>query len=132
MQKQALKFLVLSFVLFIFGCSGKITPPETFLDSKIATPMGMNNFPFGQVSVREFEEKLSKKQLDNGSYPKIEGWTNTDNIYTLHAVTNGKDFEVTFAHILSKSQGDGAYSGMSGKIDGKEYTGIQIMQFVMF
>jgi len=126
---------VLSVVFSLFllvGCSNYVDPPKKFLDSKIVTPMGMNNFPFGEISVKEFVDKLSKKQLDNGKYPEIKGWTNSDNIYTLHAVLKDKEFKVNFAHILSKEQGDGAYSGMSGTIDGQEFPGIEVMKFIMF
>jgi len=125
--------LSLAFLLVLLaGCSNYIEPPKKFLESKIVTPMGMNNFPFGKISVKEFVDKFSKKQLNNGKYPEIKGWTNSDNIYTLHAILKDTEFKVNFVHILSKDHGDGAYSSMSGTIDGQELSGLEVMKFMVF
>ena len=85
-------------------------PPDDFLTSSVVTPFGMNNYPFGQFSVLEFTEILAKKQLDNGSFPELLGWTISDNVYTLHVLLKDKSFGFVFTHLLDqRSQGQHSY-----------------------
>lgn len=81
------KFLITILIVFlIYGLwpHDFIRPPDTFLNSTIMAHLGMNAFPFGEISIREFTTRLAGKQLDNGKHPEIEGWTASDNVYTYH------------------------------------------------
>lgn len=123
--------ITLSTILLLVGCSNSIEPPKQFMESKIIIPLGMNSFPVGEFSVSEFKKKLSGKQLDNGKYPEIIGWTKNDNVYALEIKIKDNPFKFIFTHLLSTDQGSGKYSTMYGESDGKEISGVEIMKFVM-
>jgi len=87
-----------------------IEPPAQFLESFVVTPFGANNFPLGRFSVQEFTEMLTRKQLDNGSFPEILGWSRDDNVYMLHVLFKRKALTFGFTHLLDKrSQGRHSY-----------------------
>lgn len=99
--------------------SSSVDPPEKFLNSLVVTPWGMNNFPLGEISVSEFVSKLAKRQLDNGRYPEIKGWTNSDNVYTLHVLFGENELEAIFVHLLSEQKGAGQFSGLACRLAGE-------------
>ena len=102
------------------------------MKSLVITPVGMNVFPFDRLSVAGFVSRLSQRQLDNGKYPEIQGWTNSDNVYTLHVLLGGKKLEAIFVHLLSERKGSGALSGFSYRVEGgPEVPGLSLMQFVV-
>ena len=121
------------FVLSLSGFSLRyVDPPEKFMKSLVITPVGMNVFPFDRLSVAEFVSGLSKRQLDNRKYPEIQGWTNSDNVYTLHVLFGGKKLEAIFVHLSSEQKGSGALSGLSYRVEGgPEVPGLSLMQFVV-
>jgi hypothetical protein len=124
-------FFAMALLCSLLACSKNVEPPKQFLQSKVVTPLGMNNFPFGELTVTDFQSKLVKKQLDNGKYPEVLGWKNADNVYTLIVMMKGKRFSLVFNHLLSKDQGGGLYSVMAGECDGQVIPGTEIMQFLM-
>lgn len=124
------------FGVLVLGMSGfslgYVEPPEKFMKSLVITPVGLNAFPFDQLSVADFVSRLSKQQLDNGKYPEIKGWTNSDNVYTLHVLLGGKKLEAIFVHLLSERKGSGALSGLSYRVEGgPELPGLSLMRFVV-
>lgn len=73
-MKKSQAYIYGLIMLIVFGlvaCNSYIEPDKQFLDAKVVTPIGMNNFPYGEISVSKFQELLSKRQMDNGKYPQI-------------------------------------------------------------
>lgn len=110
--------------------------PSKFLASKVITPIQTNSsaFPFGQISVKELTDKLQKKQLDNGRYIIINGWSINDNVYTLSLLMKHfKEIKLVFTHLLSKERGNGISSTMFIVTeDGEELPGYLIMRDVAY
>jgi len=87
--------------------------PKQFLESKVMTPIQMNAFPYGKISVKEIVSKLKKKQLDNGQNIIVNGWKIDDNVYTLSLLMkNFVEIKLVFTHLLSRERGNGMFSSM--------------------
>lgn len=95
--------------------------PEKFQNSLVITPMGMNGFPFGKITVNQLSKIIESFQMANGKYLELDGWTNSDNEYTLKVI--GKEIiYLKFVHMLNKQfNGDGSY--MTFIVKGKEHPG---------
>ena len=104
---------------------------ESFLSSKVTTPIAMNAFPYGEFSVSQLVEKLKNKKLANGKTPEILGWEKNDNSYTLKVrmISSGHmiDIQLVFTHLLNKK---GLYSEIYGVINGEVIEGHKIIQLM--
>jgi hypothetical protein len=103
------------------------TPDNNFMNSVVITYYGMNAFPFGEYSVKEFEKAIKSTVFSNGKHPIIKKWTKNDNVYTLHVDYDGENVKFVFTHLLNQ---DGKASTMSGIINGEEIDGVEMYQLV--
>ena len=111
MRKALLWIVGLGLVGWWLWPRAYIDPPPQFLESQIVTPLGMNNQPFGEITVGEFTTFLTKKKLTNGTFPAVLGWTQDDNVYTLYLDTTEGQSDFTFVHLLNY---DGRFSALEG------------------
>lgn len=84
-----------------------IMPPDNFLRSELLVRPGIANET--GTSVREFAALLESYQLDNGEALNLEGWSKSDNLYTLHLLIKREHVELKFLHDLSGDH-SGRYS----------------------
>lgn len=100
-------------LLFLISGLGKLLPPpfvspsDSFLKSEMMLRAGILET---RVTVEKFVGLIKIFQMDNGESPVIQGWTQEDNIYTLH-VAFGKDppLLINFAQDLTDDS-KGRYS----------------------
>lgn len=117
-----------------------IEPPQKFLNSLVVTPIAdIGNtpldkipergvfMPYGEITVKQFVEKLASKKMDNRKKPQIKGWTKEDNAYVLH-VQMKEPMKIYFEPILD--QADGKYSLMTVMNKGKEYPGFPFLKLI--
>jgi hypothetical protein len=102
-------------------------PNSDFKSSLVITYMGMNAFPFGEYTVQAFENAIKSTVMSNGKTPIINGWTKSDNVYTLNVNYMGENVQFIFTHLLNQ---EGKASVMSGKINGEKIDGVQMYQLV--
>jgi hypothetical protein len=103
------------------------TPDNDFMNSLVVTYFGMNAFPFGEYTVREFVNAIKSSVFSNGKRPIIKKWTKKDNIYTLLVDYDGENVRFVFKHLLNQ---DGNASTMSGIINEEEIDGVEMYQLV--
>lgn len=134
-MRKTLAAVAIAFGMMVGGCADDSLepidePPPEFMASKIITPRGGDDFPFGEYSVSEFVEMLKKVQLDNGEYMEPEGWFRDDNLYMLD-VTGRGNYRIVFLHLLSEKTGGGAYSHMKAVGDVGDVLGTSVMETVV-
>lgn len=102
-------------------------PPRQFLDSVLLLRPGISDL--GDMTVRQYVEMLSKASLSDGTKPKIVGWTNIRNRYTLTTMFEFQPTLLTFVHDLS-AQVQGAGSLLLPVRMGLDQ--VDALQFTMF
>jgi hypothetical protein len=124
-------------MISFLGCSGesKISTnelPTKFLNSTIITPFGMNSFPYGEFTVKDFVGYVKNMEFDNGKTPVVHGWTKMDNIYTYYVdMIHGRKMKFIFSHILSTKKGNGKYSSMYANFEGEDMQGFAALKAVL-
>lgn len=83
--------------------SPAFNPDSQFMQSIIIVRPGILDFG-EQLTVERFLQIYANLILDNGKKPIIEGWSQQDNVHTLHVVVKGNPVAFTFTHILSPPQ----------------------------
>ena len=88
MKKIVYVILVFIIVIISFGLFSDdyITPPNYFMNSKTGDG----------ITVEETVKKLAKKELIDGSYLKVKGWTKPggDKLYILHLEGAGQEIQM--------------------------------------